>query len=63
MIGAEKYGERPPLRTTWAETKDSGHEIGKLMTSDFDQIIQQQNAEHSEWENRCRQCGKDCHPE
>ncbi len=25
MIGAEKYGERPPLKTTWAEIEDSGH--------------------------------------
>jgi len=62
MIGAEKYGERPPLKTTWAEIEDSGHEIGKLMATEFDQIMQRQHAEYFDSPKPCPQCGKHCQP-
>lgn len=58
MIGAEKYGERPPIETTWAEIEDSGHEIGKLMATEFDQVMQRQHAEHYDQSKPCPQCGK-----
>lgn len=53
MIGSEKYGERPPMKTTWAEIEDSGHEIGKLMATEFDQIMQRQHAEHYDKTKPC----------
>lgn len=62
MIGAEKYGERPPLNTTWAEIEDSGHELGKLFATEFDQAMQRQHAEHYDQQKPCPQCGKDCAP-
>ncbi len=62
MIGAETYGERPPLETTWAEIEDAGHEIGKLMATEFDQVMQRQHAEHFDQFKPCPQCGKDCQP-
>lgn len=62
MIGAEKYGERPPLKTTWAEIEDSGHEIGELMATEFDQVMQRQHAEHYSDPKPCPQCQRACQP-
>lgn len=61
MIGAEKYGvEGPPSDLTWAEIEDAGHEIGKLMATEFDQVMQRQQAEHYDLAKPCPQCGREC---
>ncbi|MEZ6112884.1 MAG: hypothetical protein R3C99_18010 [Pirellulaceae bacterium] len=62
LIGAEKYGERPPLKTTWAEIEAAGHEVGRLMATEFDQVMQRQHAEHYDHAKPCPQCGKDAGP-
>lgn len=62
LISAEKYGERPPLKTTWAQIEEAGHEIGKLMATEFDQLVQRQHAEHFDQKATCPQCAKSCSP-
>ncbi len=62
LIGADKYGERPPLETTWAEIEDAGHEIGQLMATEFDQVMQRQHAEHYDLTKPCPQCARECQP-
>jgi hypothetical protein len=59
VIGAEKYGpDGPPIETTWAEIEDAGHELGKLVATEYDQIMQRQHAEKYDEAHACPQCGK-----
>ncbi|MEM8910208.1 MAG: hypothetical protein AAGC97_00465 [Planctomycetota bacterium] len=60
LVGAERYGERPPLNTTWAEIEDSGHELGRLFATEFDQAMQRQHAEHYDDSKPCPQCDEPC---
>ena len=59
VIGSEKFGpDGPPIETTWAEIEDAGHELGKLVATEFDQIMQRQHAENFDHTHPCPQCGK-----
>ncbi|MEM1227860.1 MAG: hypothetical protein AAGJ40_19390 [Planctomycetota bacterium] len=53
FVGADRYGERPPLNTNWAEIEDSGHELGRLFATEFDQAMQRQHAEHDDDSKPC----------
>lgn len=63
MISAEKYGpDGPPIKTTWTEIEDAGHEIGKLVATEYDQLVQRQHAEKYDDARCCPQCGKAVRP-
>lgn len=63
LLGHEVYGEDgPPLQTTFAEIEDIGHELGKMVATEFDQIMQRQHAEKYDQEHPCPQCEKPCGP-
>ena len=63
VIGAEKYGpDGPPIETTWAEIEDAGHELGKLVATEYDQIMQRQHAEKFDQTHACPQCRKQSSP-
>lgn len=63
LIGAEKYGpDGPPMETTWAEIEDAGHELGKLVATEYDQIMQRLHAEKFDDNHFCPQCGKEASP-
>ena len=63
MMGAEKYGQDgPPIETTWAEIEDAGHELGKLVATEYDQLMQRQHAEKFDVTHPCPQCGKQAGP-
>lgn len=60
MLGAEKYGpDGPPIETTWAEIEDAGHELGKIVATEYDQLMQRQHAEKFDHSHPCPQCGKE----
>ena len=61
VISAETYGEDgPPVKLTWNEIEELGHEIGKLTATEFDQTVQRQQAEKFDDARHCPQCGKQC---
>jgi hypothetical protein len=63
MISAEKYGDAgPPIDLTWAEIEDAGHELGKLVATEYDQTMQRQQAEKFDTPHDCPQCGKRASP-
>lgn len=62
-LGAEKFGpEGPPLETTFAEIEEIGHELGKMVATEFDQCMQRQHAEKFDNAEVCPQCNKPCGP-
>lgn len=61
MMGRETFGEGgPPMQTTFAQIEDIGHELGKMVATEFDQIMQRQHAEKYDQEHPCPQCKKNC---
>lgn len=63
MISAETYGQDgPPIKLTWNEIEELGHEIGKLTATEFDQTVQRQQAEKFDAACACPTCGKQCRP-
>ncbi len=63
MMGAEKYGpDGPPMETTWAEIEDAGHELGKIVATEYDQGMQRQHAERFDRTQPCPLCGKQAGP-
>lgn len=63
LMGREIYGEDgPPIETTFSEIEDHGHELGKMLATEFDQIMQRQHAEKYDHQHACPQCGKLCSP-
>ena len=47
------YGTKP-----WAEIEDAGHELGKIVASEYDQTVQRQHAEKFDNAQPCPRCGK-----
>ena len=63
MISAEKYGKSgPPIELTWAEIEDAGHELGKLVATEYDQTMQRQQAEKFDNTHPCPKCKKPARP-
>lgn len=63
VISADKYGDDgPPIELTWAEIEDAGHELGKLVATEYDQTIQRQHAEKYDTKHPCPQCGRTTSP-
>ena len=59
MLSAEKYGDGgPPIELTWAEIEDAGHELGKIVATEYDQTVQRQHAEKFDNAQPCPRCGK-----
>jgi hypothetical protein len=63
LLAAEQFGkDGPPLKTKWSQIEEAGHQVGKLMATQFNELAQRQHAEHFDNEHACPNCGKLCKP-
>lgn len=61
LISEERFGEEGiPLKFSFSEIEEIGHQVGQLAAGAVDQTLQQQHAEQLAELAPCPGCGSDC---